>query len=440
VIPALPTSSTNVPPITGTWSPAISNTATTTYTFTPTAGLCASPTNLTITITPNVTPTFASVGPYCSGATIPALPTTSNEGITGTWSPAISNTATGTYTFTPTVGQCATTTTLTITITPLNTAGTPSSNPTLCINTALTPITIATTGATGIGAPTGLPAGVTAVWSNNVITISGTPSAAGTFNYSIPLTGGCGNVNATGTIIVNPAPEALAAAPIIPPCVGATLQLLATAVPGATYSWSGPNLFTSSLEDPVINNVQANAEGQYQLIVNLNGCRDTAIAFVQIDDPIAITLNYPDSPYCILETEGLPTTSWTGTGAYTSSPAGLVIDSDGGVIDPSSSNPGTYTVTLSPLGCALPVNATVVILQSITPTFNPISTICYQTSVPTLPATSTNGITGTWNPATISNTASGTYTFTPNPNQCAVPATLDATVAPQVIVDGIYHD
>jgi hypothetical protein len=440
VIPGLPTSSTNVPPITGTWSPAINNTATTTYAFTPTAGLCASPTNLTITITPNVTPTFAPVGPFCSGATIPALPTTSNEGITGTWSPVISNTATGTYTFTPTAGQCATTTTLNITITPLNTAGTPSSNPTLCINTALTPITIATTGATGIGAPTGLPAGVTAVWSNNVITISGTPSAAGTFNYSIPLTGGCGNVNATGTITVNPAPEALAAAPIIPPCVGATLQLLATAVPGATYSWTGPNLFTSSLEDPVINNVQANAEGQYQLIVNLNGCRDTAIAFVQIDDPIAITLNYPDSPYCILETEGLPTTSWTGTGAYTSSPAGLVIDSDGGVIDPSSSNPGTYTVTLSPLGCALPVNATVVILQSITPTFNPISTICYQTSVPTLPATSTNGITGTWNPATISNTASGTYTFTPNPNQCAVPATLDATVAPQVIVDGIYHD
>ncbi|MFM7815055.1 MAG: concanavalin A lectin, partial [Flavobacteriales bacterium] len=91
---------------------------TTIYTFTPTAGLCATTTTLTITITPNVTPTFAALGPYCSGASIPALPTTSNEGITGTWSPAINNTTTTTYTFTPTAGQCATPTLTTITILP----------------------------------------------------------------------------------------------------------------------------------------------------------------------------------------------------------------------------------------------------------------------------------------------------------------------------------
>ncbi|GIR59651.1 MAG: hypothetical protein CM15mP65_22320 [Crocinitomicaceae bacterium] len=38
------------------------------------------------------------------------------------------------------------------------------------------------------------------------ITISGTPSASGTFNYTIPLSGGCGTVNATGTITVNDLP------------------------------------------------------------------------------------------------------------------------------------------------------------------------------------------------------------------------------------------
>ena len=80
----------------------------------------------------------------------------------------------------------------------------PSSSPTVCINTAIAPaITITTTGATGIGHSTGLPAGVTATWAANTITISGTPTASGTFNYSIPLTGGCGNINATGTITVN---------------------------------------------------------------------------------------------------------------------------------------------------------------------------------------------------------------------------------------------
>jgi uncharacterized protein (TIGR02145 family) len=72
--------------------------------------------SLVVNVNASNTPTFTQVGPYVSGASIPALPTTSNNGITGTWSPAINNTATMTYTFTPSAGQCATTTTMTITI------------------------------------------------------------------------------------------------------------------------------------------------------------------------------------------------------------------------------------------------------------------------------------------------------------------------------------
>ena len=88
-----------------------------------------------------------------------------------------------------------------------------SSTPTSCLNSAIANITHSTTGATGISddgvaGANGLPAGVSASWSSDVITISGTPTAAGTFNYSIPLTGGCGSVAATGTIIVLPAETA----------------------------------------------------------------------------------------------------------------------------------------------------------------------------------------------------------------------------------------
>lgn len=89
-------------------------------------------------------------------------------------------------------------------VNPLNSSSTPSSTPTLCINSSLTPITHTTTGATGIGAATGLPAGVSAAWAGGTITISGTPTVSGTFNYSIPLTGGCGNITATGSINVIP--------------------------------------------------------------------------------------------------------------------------------------------------------------------------------------------------------------------------------------------
>ena len=47
------------------------------------------------------------------------MPTTSTNGITGTWAPALNNTATTTYTFTPSAGLCATTATLTITVNPI---------------------------------------------------------------------------------------------------------------------------------------------------------------------------------------------------------------------------------------------------------------------------------------------------------------------------------
>jgi hypothetical protein len=65
--------------------------------------------------TPTI-PAFAAVGPYCSGTSIPALPIVSIDNISGTWSPAINNSVTTEYTFTPDAGECASTTTLTIVI------------------------------------------------------------------------------------------------------------------------------------------------------------------------------------------------------------------------------------------------------------------------------------------------------------------------------------
>jgi len=111
---ALPTTSING--ITGIWSPTLNNAETTEYTFTPNAGQCGIPTKLTIVVNPTITPTFNAIAPICSSETPPVLSTTSNNGITGIWSPALNNTATTTYTFTPDSGQCATNTTLTITI------------------------------------------------------------------------------------------------------------------------------------------------------------------------------------------------------------------------------------------------------------------------------------------------------------------------------------
>ena len=65
---------------------------------------------------PQQIPTFTAVAAICAGANLAPLPTTSNNGITGTWSPALDNMLTRTYTFTPTAGQNAANATMTITV------------------------------------------------------------------------------------------------------------------------------------------------------------------------------------------------------------------------------------------------------------------------------------------------------------------------------------
>lgn len=128
-----------------------------------------------------------------------------------------------------------------------NTVGPASSSPIVCINSSLPTISHTTTGANGIfnsgvSGANGLPSGVSATWLGNTITISGTPTQSGTFNYSIPLTGGCGTVNATGTITVT------AEAAILTPILNApTSRCLNDATPfnqisvgtgqGWTYQW-----------------------------------------------------------------------------------------------------------------------------------------------------------------------------------------------------------
>ena len=64
------------------------------------------------------TPTFTQVAPICSGDVLAPLPLLSNNNVSGTWAPAVVNTATTTYTFTPTNPFLATTTTMTIVVNP----------------------------------------------------------------------------------------------------------------------------------------------------------------------------------------------------------------------------------------------------------------------------------------------------------------------------------
>ncbi len=154
--------------------------------------------------------------------------------------PSSNNTSSsGTLSLTST-GASTVNVSLASTVNPNATVGAASYSPNVCPNIAMTSVTHATTDAAGIGSATGLPTGLTAAWASNTITISGTPTQSGTFNYSIPLTG-CGSVNATGTIIVKGTNLSVTSQPSTTNqvyCVNATATTLSiTATDVNTYQW-----------------------------------------------------------------------------------------------------------------------------------------------------------------------------------------------------------
>lgn len=97
------------------------NTQSATYTFIPDEGQYASSTTITINVNPLIVPTFDEVGFFENSSINFALPTTSTNGIQGSWSPSTILEGQNTYTFTPYSNQCANSITITLHFMKLNT-------------------------------------------------------------------------------------------------------------------------------------------------------------------------------------------------------------------------------------------------------------------------------------------------------------------------------
>jgi len=390
----LPTSSNNS--ITGTWSPAINNTASTTYTFTPTAGQCATTTTMTVTVNPPITPTFTQVAPICSGAGF-TLPTSSNNSITGTWSPAINNTVTTTYTFTPTAGQCATTTTMTVTVNSLITPTFTQLGPYCQGSTVSALSNTSLEGITGVWGPPGI-----------------NTAAIGTTTYVfVPNAGQCA-INQSMIITVNPllTPTFTQQSPI---CIGDNFVLATQSNNGVNGTWS-----------PALDNTTTTT---YTFTPTSGQCASSQTMTVVVGPPATPTFNSV-GPFCVGNTFGLPTTSLEGfTGTWS----------------PSLNNQATTNYTFTPTGgqCAVTGSLQVVINPNPTVQINESPEICEGQSTILTSIVSQNGGTYNWQPGnyngnqiTVTPTQTTTYTLTYTLNGCSSqPFNAIVTVNPNIPVE-----
>jgi len=252
---------------TGTWSPAIDNTQTTEYTFTPDAGQCASEQFVSVEVGPPSTPTFDVIPPICSGIDV-SLPSESLEGFTGTWSPVINNLETTTYTFTPDANQCALVTDLTIEVleNPIISTGDPLI---ACIGDIVTLL--------GSGAGSG----GTYSWDNGVV--DGVPfTVSETLLYTVTGTDENGCIG-TASIMVTGLPVPIAGISASPESGGVPLEVIFTNTSqnATNYQWDFGNDEFNTVNNQSAQNSTYLDFGSYTVwLIADNGVCDDSISIV----------------------------------------------------------------------------------------------------------------------------------------------------------------
>lgn len=397
--PQLPPVSNNG--ITGSWDPTVIDTSVpgeSTYIFTPDEGQCAEEFEMEIEITDEIMPEFDPVEPLCQGTEPPALPAISNNGITGTWDPAVINTTvpgTFTYAFTPdNPEQCGVETSMQVTIV---TEIMPEFNPVepLCQNSEAPDLRdISNNGIQGSWEPP------------NINT-----SEVGTFTHTFtPDEGQCAVPVTMDITIVNEL------TPVFDPIGPFCLNSPATPLPGSSL-----NDITGTWAPPVISTGETGTfiytftpdDGQCAVAVNMS---------IVVNDEITPVFAQP-GPFCQgTQASPLPGTSLNGITGTWDPPV------------PNTSETGTSSYTFAPDEglCAVVVSMEIEVLENVTPWFDPIGPLSQNSTPPLLPYSSNNTppVSGTWNPPLIDTSVPGTfaYTFIPDEGQCAFPTEMNITV------------
>jgi gliding motility-associated-like protein len=281
-----------------------------------------SPTAYNVTVNPLPVPTITGPTPVCVG--IAGNGYTTEAGMSNyLWTVSAGGTITaggGTEDNTVTVAW-TTTGAKTITVKYTNSNGCTASSSTT-YNVPVNALPVAKAGNNGpvcagsalnlTGGPAGMttyswtgPGGFTSLLQNPSVSANATLAMTGVYSLKVTNASGCTDTAIT-TVAINALPG-VTASNNGPVCEGHALNLTGGPAGMTTYSWTGPNGFTSLLQNPSVsaNSIIAMA-GVYALTVtNASGCNETAATTVVINALPLVNITSSNSSMCVNDSRTL---------------------------------------------------------------------------------------------------------------------------------------
>ncbi|MEO0628736.1 MAG: hypothetical protein AAFY91_17195, partial [Bacteroidota bacterium] len=145
------------------------------------------------------------------------------------------------------------------------------------------------------------------------------PAFTGAYRVRVVINGCSSPFSDVRIISASEFPAEMTATAESPVCQGRDIQFQVTDLPNTSYSWTGPNDFTSSLSNPLITDADPELhDGLYQVVATQGGCvSDTLSTLVEVMPSPAIPTALPTSAVCLstnqtLELEVNPNTTTEG--------------------------------------------------------------------------------------------------------------------------------
>lgn len=156
--------------------------------------------------------------------------------------------------------------------------------------------------------------------TNDTLTFTSVDLSDNASTYNVVILGTCApsDTSINVTLLVNPVPVAVAASNS-PICTGTSIEMTADLVVGATYNWSGPNSYSSTDQNPIIDSSETTDAGNYSLTITENGCISTTTVIAVVVNICNADLSITKSVDIInpfMESDVVFTIIATNNGAY----------------------------------------------------------------------------------------------------------------------------